>query len=102
MHSVASKLHRSPRIKGSPWRRRCWGWDDCMGFPEELFVETVPMKSLCTICLDVSSNPLETPCLFAIFVGHHFFCEECILANLNHSFSCPNCPISSRSRSGRN
>ena len=37
----------------------------------------------CSICCDVSFNPVITPC-------QHVFCRECIESGLRSSFTCPN------------
>ena len=37
----------------------------------------------CSICCDVSFNPVITPC-------QHVFCRECIESSLRSSFTCPN------------
>lgn len=79
------------------------------GIEEELFVEDVPLRLYCSICLDVAESAMITVCGICLFCSvksnqlrafcaeqpcEHLFCSECItqLQQANgENCECPNC-----------
>lgn len=44
--------------------------------------ENVPHDFICSLCRELSTNPVETPC-------GHLFCRNCIFESLQHREECP-------------
>lgn len=59
---------------------------DGTGFCTERFLQEVPNRLLCQICLGVLNHPSKTPC-------EHVFCGTCLLQWLSQSRhpTCPTC-----------
>jgi hypothetical protein len=55
-----------------------------MGFNDAIIIELsqVPCELICALCLELISNPLQTPC-------NHVFCAECITPSVNLNNLCP-------------
>jgi hypothetical protein len=55
---------------------------DTMGFDTARFLTQPEPEYLCTICLGVFEDPVQTSC-------EHYFCRACIVTSLAHQALCP-------------
>src|SRR6218665_3273864 len=54
-----------------------------MGYDPNLFMSDVTPELICSICLQIMSDPMM------LDKCEHFFCRDCILAKLDDSPMCP-------------
>ena len=75
--------HASNDIRRPMWQQRIEQLTREIQLVEDRF-RSILEKDTCSICMDVFSTPVLTPC-------HHVFCMQCIVPWFTQSQSCPQC-----------